>query len=68
MEENDQPFEVALAATRPGNLFTTHTPVAAGFDRFSPAMMHLYGNWYATERLKISCYDLMALGRANPKR
>lgn len=24
----------ALWATRAGNVFTTHTPVAAGFDRF----------------------------------
>ncbi|HEY6420003.1 MAG TPA: alpha-glucan family phosphorylase [Candidatus Binataceae bacterium] len=66
MNENDQPFEVALAATRVGNLFTTHTPVAAGFDRFSPALMHLYLEWYAAERLHISFEDLMALGRANP--
>ncbi len=29
MEETGQPFEVALAATRAGNVFTTHTPVAA---------------------------------------
>jgi len=66
MEENGQPFEVALAATRAGNLFTTHTPVAAGFDRFSPALMNLYLKWYATERLHINFDDLMALGRANP--
>ncbi len=66
MNENNKPFEVALAATRAGNLFTTHTPVAAGFDRFSPTLMHLYLNWYATERLSISFEDLMALGRANP--
>ena len=65
MNENDKPFEVALAATRAGNLFTTHTPVAAGFDRFSPTLMRLYLNWYATERLSISFEDLMALGRAN---
>ena len=36
MEENGQPFEVALAVTRAGNLFTTHTAVDAGFDRFPP--------------------------------
>src|SRR5208283_5243259 len=66
MNENDRPFEVALAATRPGNLFTTHTPVAAGFDRFSPALMHLYLEWYAADCLHISFEDLMALGRANP--
>ena len=34
MQETGHPFEVALAATRAGNLFTTHTAVAAGFDRF----------------------------------
>ena len=28
MDETGQPFEVALAATRAGNLFTTHTAVA----------------------------------------
>jgi starch phosphorylase len=67
MNENGKSFEVALAATRAGNLFTTHTPVAAGFDRFSPALMHLYLNWYAAERLHISFEDLMALGRANPE-
>ena len=37
MEETGQTFEVALAVTRAGNLFTTHTAVSAGFDRFSPA-------------------------------
>ena len=34
MSSSNQPFEVALDATRPGNIFTTHTPVEAGFDRF----------------------------------
>ncbi len=32
-------FETALWATRAGNLFTTHTPVPAGFDRFEPALV-----------------------------
>ena len=36
MEETGVPFEVALAVTRAGNLFTTHTPVAAGFDPSLP--------------------------------
>ncbi len=65
MEETGQPFEVALAATRPGNLFTTHTPVAAGFDRFSPALIEQYLGRYAN-KLGISLHDLLALGRANP--
>ncbi|MGD0141034.1 MAG: alpha-glucan family phosphorylase [Tepidisphaeraceae bacterium] len=66
MQETGQPFEVALAVTRAGNLFTTHTPVAAGFDRFSPALMEQYLGPYARERLHISLHDLLALGRANP--
>jgi len=39
MEETAQRFEVALVVTRAGNLFTTHTAVAAGFDRFDPALI-----------------------------
>ncbi len=38
MEDTGQPFEVALAVSRVGNLFTTHTPVEAGFDRFAPSL------------------------------
>ena len=47
MEDTGRPFEVALAVTRAGNLFTTHTTVAAGFDRFSPALIEQYLGWYA---------------------
>ena len=66
MEENAQPFEVALAATRAGNLFTTHTAVAAGFDRFTPALIEQYLGGYAEKKLGISLHDLLALGRQNP--
>jgi glycogen phosphorylase len=66
MEDNRQPFDVALAVTRAGNLFTTHTAVAAGFDRFSPALIEQYLGWYAGARLGISTHDLLALGRENP--
>ena len=66
MQENALPFEVALAATRAGNLFTTHTAVAAGFDRFTPALIEQYLGHYATEKLGISLQDLLALGRQNP--
>jgi starch phosphorylase len=66
MQENAQPFEVALAATRAGNLFTTHTAVAAGFDRFTPALIKQYLGHYATQKLGISLHDLLALGRQNP--
>jgi len=66
MEETGQPFEVALTATRAGNLFTTHTAVAAGFDRFSPALIEQYLGVYAEKKLGIALRDLLALGRQNP--
>jgi starch phosphorylase len=66
MDENGVPFDVALTVTRAGNLFTTHTAVAAGFDRFSPALIEQYLGWYASSRLGISLHDLLALGRQNP--
>ncbi len=66
MEDTGQPFEVALTVTRAGNLFTTHTPVAAGFDRFDPALIEQYLGWYAQKRLSIPIHDLLALGRQNP--
>jgi len=66
MQENGQPFEVALAVTRAGNLFTTHTAVAAGFDRFAPALIEQYLGGYAERKLGITPHDLLALGRENP--
>jgi glycogen phosphorylase len=66
MQENAQPFEVALTATRAGNLFTTHTAVAAGFDRYPPALIEQYLSGYAEKKLGISLHDLLALGRQNP--
>jgi starch phosphorylase len=66
MEETGQPFEVALAATRVGNLFTTHTAVAAGFDRFAPTLIEQFLGGYAQQGLGITLQDLLALGRQNP--
>jgi glycogen phosphorylase len=66
MQETAQPFKVALAVTRAGNLFTTHTAVAAGFDRFDPALITQYLGGYAEQELGITLHDLLALGRQNP--
>jgi glycogen phosphorylase len=66
MQETAQPFAVALAVTRAGNLFTTHTAVAAGFDRFAPALIEHYLGGYAEQKLGIPLHDLLALGRQNP--
>ena len=66
MKETGTPFEVALQVTKAGNLFTTHTAVAAGFDHFSPPLMEQYFGDYARNELSIQFRDLMALGRQNP--
>ncbi len=68
MEETGQPFEVALAATRAGNLFTTHTAVAAGFDRFSPALIEQYLGRYAQQKLGITTPRLAGSGPPEPER
>lgn len=66
MEKTGLPFEQALAITRAGNLFTSHTAVAAGFDHFDPALVAKYLGEYATQKLHISIGDLLALGRQYP--
>jgi starch phosphorylase len=66
MQDTAQTFEIALTATRSGNIFTTHTAVAAGFDRFTPFLIEQYLSGYAQKKLGISLSDLLALGRLNP--
>jgi starch phosphorylase len=63
--DHQQSFDLAWTVTRAGNLFTTHTPVEAGFDRFAPQLMERYWKNYAEEELSISFQDLLALGRRN---
>ena len=65
MTDNGLPFAVALTTTRGGNLFTTHTPVEAGFDRFVPELVERYLKHYAERELSITLQDLLALGRRN---
>jgi glycogen phosphorylase len=67
MEKAHVPFETALIVTRAGNLFTTHTPVEAGFDRFAPELVEWRFRHYANEELGISTSGLLALGRQNPE-
>ncbi|HLA82233.1 MAG TPA: alpha-glucan family phosphorylase, partial [Thermoleophilia bacterium] len=62
MEDRGTTFPVALTATRAGNLFTTHTPVEAGFDRFSPQLAGEYLGDYAAG-LGIGVGELLDLGR-----
>lgn len=66
MQQTGQSFDVALAVTSAGNLFTTHTAVAAGFDRFAPNLIEHCLGGYARNQLGITLHDLLALGRRNP--
>lgn len=65
MIENHLDFDTALTITRAGNLFTTHTPVEAGFDKFAPELIRTQLGQYA-QHLGISVERLLELGR-NPR-
>jgi starch phosphorylase len=61
-------FWEALWATRAGNIFTTHTPVAAGFDRYPMELVNKYLPYFRDylKRLGISLEEVLALGRTDP--
>lgn len=63
MDKQHCSFAEALCATRAGNLFTSHTPVSAGFDQFDAELIANYFRDY-TSHLNISVSDLLALGRS----
>jgi starch phosphorylase len=54
-------FAEAIEAVRAGNVFTTHTPVPAGIDRFPPELMEKYFSGFATA-CGVPFDDVMALG------
>ncbi len=55
-------FDEALEVVRAGGLFTTHTPVPAGIDRFSRELMERYFGGFA-QQCGLSFDELFALGR-----
>jgi starch phosphorylase len=61
-----QNFPDALAATKSQCIFTTHTPVEAGHDRFTPDLMD-YAFQLFRAQLTVPFADVMALGRVQPK-
>jgi starch phosphorylase len=65
MEDHKKQFDLAMNVTRAGNVFTTHTAVSAGFDRFAPDLIRLYLSHYALDELNIPVEDLLAIGRQN---
>ncbi|MGC0143305.1 alpha-glucan family phosphorylase [Pseudactinotalea sp. Z1732] len=56
------PWDAAVEAVRAGTLFTTHTPVPAGIDRFGADLIATYfGDGNAIEGVDVE--DVLALGR-----
>lgn len=67
MQAYELPFEEALWACRPSTIFTTHTPVPAGFDCFSAELMRLYFHDYA-HALGLSMADFLSWGQKDGQR
>ena len=63
MEEQSLSFAEARELTAAGNVFTTHTAVPAGIDRFPPHLVDHYFSKYYTE-LGLSRDEFLALGRS----
>ena len=68
MEQHRVSFREGLWATRAGNVFTTHTSVPAGFDRFAADEIHKYRSYFDeyVRGLGLSWPELLALGRRDP--
>ena len=68
MKKTGLTFWEALWATKGGNVFTTHTPVPAGFDTFDAAMLQRFLPY--VERFRsdtgVTRDELLALGRRDP--
>lgn len=64
MLDKNMNFHQAREATRVANIFTTHTPVPAGHDAFSPALMEKYFKNYHAE-LGLGWQEFLGLGRIN---
>jgi starch phosphorylase len=65
MKREGLSFEAAREVVKSNAVFTTHTPVPAGNDYFSPDLMGRYFGKYIDE-LGISFHEFMGLGRQNP--
>ena len=59
-------FAEARELASAGLVFTTHTPVPAGHDRFPPNLMEMYFGDYYQHRLGLTRAEFLALGRERP--
>ncbi len=65
MQENQLSFAEAREAATAGHVFTTHTPVPAGIDRFHPDLVdHYFSHYY--RQLGLSRHEFLGLGRMYP--
>ncbi len=65
INEEGLSFNEAFEFVSGSNVFTTHTPVPAGNDRFSPELIDTYFSHYYG-RLGIDSEQFLALGREDP--
>jgi len=66
MQRRSCTFNEAREAVAASGVFTTHTPVPAGHDRFDAALMMRYFEGYY-QGLGLSADDFLGLGRENPQ-
>ena len=66
MHEEGLAFDRAMRLTAAGCVFTTHTPVPAGHDRFDQGLMDEHLGPVADE-LGLNLHSLMGLGRVDPQ-
>jgi len=66
MDKHKLSFEAAMELVASSSIFTTHTPVPAGNDRFPPDLIQAYFEDYA-RRLGLAFKVLLALGREDPR-
>ena len=65
MERDGRPFGDVAEQAAAGTVFTTHTPIEAGHDRFAPDLVEeVLGP--TREALGLAPKDFLALGRRNP--
>jgi starch phosphorylase len=66
MKDHGLSYEAAQEVVASSSVFTTHTPVPAGNDRFPPELLQPYFEDYARE-LGLSWPVFLALGREDPR-
>jgi starch phosphorylase len=67
MKQTGASFWEARELCRAGQVFTTHTPVPAGFDFFSPSLLRPYLQPFLDE-MRIPLDEFLKLGRASDNR